>query len=358
MTPHYDTAQVIDCLPLGVIVTDRNGTIQTLNRYAKALFADGRPEESLHHIDGLLKGEVFSLGGLRAGDARTWKINQDGRVFELIGAALAGEDGAVIGTVFTLRDISEAEKRQALEKRNERYAVIGELSAEIAHEIRNPLGSIELFASLLKKELTRGKDVSRVNQIIAAVKSMEHKITELILSGQNSQIPSTVVNVHDILKDIMLFSERIIDQESVYLSIQYADIQPLIECNADLIKQVFLNLILKALQTIHEPGRLDIMTRYRPESQAIEIHFIDNSLEPGRDTAARIFDSSARPREKNAGLDLAIVHNIVNMYQGSIRIELVEGTGTAFIISFPVVGIAMPETVQEEKTKPEKAKGE
>ncbi len=356
MTPHYDTAQIIECLPLGVIVTDRKGTIQIVNRYAKSLLA-----EDLHHIDSLLGGEGLALETLlqaRAANTRTWRVNRSGMTFELIGAVIAGKDDAVIGTVFTLRDISEIEKRRALEKRKERYAVIGELSAEIAHEIRNPLGSIELFASLLKKELTRGKDVSRINQIIAAVKSVEHKITELILTGQSSQVPSTAVNVHDILKDIMLFSERIIDHESVYLSIQYADVQPIIECNADLIKQVFLNLIIKALQTIPEPGRLDILTRYQPESQSIEIHFIDNSPRPGQDAAARIFDSSVRPREKNTGLDLAIVHNIVNMYQGSIRIELVEGTGTAFIISFPLLGLGMPESVQEKKTMSEKAKGE
>ena len=73
----------------------------------------------------------------------------------------------------------------ALERNKEKYTVMGELSADMAHEIRNPLGSIELLASLLKKESKRKKDINRANQIIAAVKTMENKISQLIHRFKN-----------------------------------------------------------------------------------------------------------------------------------------------------------------------------
>lgn len=338
-------ATIIDCIPVGIIATGPDGTVRTINRYAASLLGMTSAELGSRHIDTLFDGrritpldDICRPGGNTRMHTRT--VQQGGRTLELTGTAWKGEEDAIRGAVFTLRDITEAQKRQDQEKKSQKYAVMGELSADIAHEIRNPLGSIELFASLLKKELTRKKDISRVNQIIAAVKNVEHKITELILSSQTCQVPASNVNIHDIIKDIMLFSERIIDQESAYLSVRYADVQPIIECNADLMKQVFLTLILKALQTMQEPGRLDIVTRHRRESGTIEIHFIDSSPQTRKANRATGFDPSARLKEISSGLDLAIVHNIVNLYQGSIRIELIENSGIAFIISFPLVDTA------------------
>jgi signal transduction histidine kinase len=335
---------LIDCLPVGIIATGPDGTVRVINPYAESLLGAADLAGGGPSIDALFgrQGTVPPESLCRPGCAATMgarRIRHNGRILELTGAPWKGDKGAPLGTVFVLTDVTETQRRQDQEKKSEKYAAMGEISADIAHEIRNPLGSIELFASLLKKELTRKKDISRVNQIIAAAKNVEHKIQELILSSQTCQAPVSCVNVHDILKDIMLFSERIIDQESAFLSVSYADVQPIVECNADLIKQVFLNLILKSLQTIQEAGRLDIVTRHLPESRTIEIHFIDSSPQVRDANRTKGLDSSARLKEINSGLDLAIVHNIVNMYQGAIRIELVENSGIAFIISFPLADV-------------------
>ena len=344
---------VIESIPLGIVVTDLDGTIQTVNSRAESIINGLRLVRPHQHINALFGDQEmiplrdFFRSGC-ASELTLIKVVINGMMLEVVGAPLKGDKGVIRGAVFTLRDVSEAEARQELEKKSEKDNAIGEISADLAHEIRNPLGSIELFASLLKKELKRKKDINRVNQIISAVKNMDEKIRELILSNKTSQIPVEQVNVHDILKDIMLFSERIIDQEAVFLSIRYATVQPVIECNPDLIKQVFLNLILKALQTIREPGRLDILTSYLPELGVIEIHFIENSPCAREKACLKIFDDPLPSRERSSGLDLAIIHNIVNMYKGSIRIEYVRDIGTAFIISFPVVCAEMRENRGDE----------
>jgi signal transduction histidine kinase len=336
---------LLDGIPVGIVVTDRKGAIQRINtsaeeilrraglvlplRHARVLFQNqaGRPWENL----------PASAGG--AG-VRLHRISLGSRRLELSVAPVTLAGGGPGGLVFTLRDMTETERKQALEKHSQTTAVLEEWSAQMAHEIRNPLGSIELFASLLKKDLKRKKDIGRIDQVIAAARSVEKKISALILAGKAFQIPAEDVDLHGVLRDIMLFSERIIDQESVYLSVRYADIQPVIRCNAELIRQVFLNLILKALQTIQEAGRLDIVTRYLPDCQTIEIHFLDNSPPAGEGVRVPLFEPPQPPRGHSAGLDLAIVHNIVNLYGGTIRIEYVEGGGSAFIIAFPVKAVA------------------
>lgn len=337
---------ILDGIPLGIIVTDGQGAIQRVNAKAAELLsqtglAAARRIQELFPAGAPWENPPSPAG---PGEIGLYRVALGERRVELSVAPLAaGGDG---GFVFSLRDMTEAERQLALEKRSETTAALEKWAAQMAHEIRNPLGSIELYASLLKKELKRKKDGARADQIMAAARSVERKLSELILAGK--AIPAEEVNLHGVLEDIMLFSERISDRESVYLSVRYADVQPVIECNAGLIRQVFLNLILKALQTIQEPGRLEIVTRYLPECRTIEVHFIDSSPAALEGVRMPLFGPpTPRSRGGSAGLDLAIVHNIVNLYGGSIRIERVGGVGTAFIIAFPVKAAAVSPAAQK-----------
>jgi len=330
---------IFESIPVGVMVIDLYGHILTVNKYAKSILNITDTSINKKHIHTLL-GDQDSISTENIlhtehfGKTRSSKIKYKDKILEIIGGPLNGRKGILLGAVITLKDITEIEKKQALERKKEKYTVMGELSSDMAHEIRNPLGSIELLASLLKKESKRKKDINRANQIIAAVKTMENKISQLIHLSKTKQIPVTNVNIHNVLKDILLFSEKIIDGGTVILSAQYAGIEPVIECNPDMMKQVFLNLILNALQ---ETSRLDIVTHYLQDCRIIEISFIEKSESALENIRSDILNHLSRTKKKNWGLGLAIVHNIVNMYKGYIRVEYLEKVGTAFVLSFPLV---------------------
>jgi PAS domain S-box-containing protein len=328
--------QIFESIPLGIVVVDLHGHIQTMNRYAKTILDIANTSiknEPIHNLLGplsianLLQDEHF-------GETGGTKIRQGGKVLEITVARMKGEKEEPPKALITLRDVTEMEKIQAAEKNNEKYALVSELSADIAHEIRNPLGSIELLASLLKKESNREKDVNRANQIMAAVNNVENAISNLIHRSKKDQLPVTYVNIHDLLKEILLFSEKIIDGGAVFLSARYADLEPVIECNADMMKQVFLHLILNALPGA---GCLDIITHYVEERQAIEIHFIEKSGSDPQNIRSGIFNRLSHAKEDHWGLGLAIVHNIVNMYHGCMRFEYGEEVGAAFVLSFPLL---------------------
>jgi PAS domain S-box-containing protein len=334
---------IFESIPLGVVVVDLHGHIQTMNRYAKTILNIANTpikNETIHSLLGPLPiADLWQ--DEHAGEAGNAKIRHDGKVLEITVARIKGEKEEPPKAVITLRDITEMEKLQAVEKNNEKYALISDLSADIAHEIRNPLGSIELLASLLKKESNRVKDVNRANQIMVAVRNVENTITKLIHRSKKDQLPVTYVNIHDLLKKILHFSEKIIDGGAVFLSARYANmnVEPVIECNADMMKQVFLHLILTALPSA---GCLDIMTQYVEEHQAIEIHFIEKC---GADPHIRsgIFNRLSRTAEDHWGLGLAIVHNIVNTYHGCMRFEYREEIGAAFVLSFPLLPVKRSE---------------
>lgn len=335
VTPYL---HIFESIPLGIVLIDLNGHIQTINRYAKTILNVADTHIGDKTIQNLL--EPFHISDLlhdaQLGKTGCAKLCLNGRVMEIFAAPMIVKNDRTNETLIAIRDITEMEKTLEAEKKNEKHLFLSELSADIAHEIRNPLGSIELLASLFKKESKREKDINRANQIIAAVKTVENAIANLIHRNQKDRLPVTYVNVHDLLKEITLFSEKVIDGGAVFLSIIYADVEPVIECNAGMMKQVFLYLIINALTG---SGQLSIVTIYIKEYNNIEIHFIETNRSDAKDNRTGIFDRPSYTKEDPWGLGMAIVHNIVNMYHGWIRVEYRESVGTELVLTFPLVSV-------------------
>jgi len=217
------------------------------------------------------------------------------------------------------------------------------MAANIAHEVRNPLGSIELFASLLLKNLTEAKDRERVLQIISSVKNVDNKISNLLLFTRRPSPQMKVVRLHQIMKEVIDFSEQIIEQAGVELLVHMEENDILISADAEMIKQVFLNIILNAQQAMPDGGKLTILTRLTPKSlletreKIAEIIFQDAG--PGIPPAdiSRIFDPFFSTKEGGSGLGLAIVHNIISEHNGSIFVENAPEGGMLVNVSLPAV---------------------
>lgn len=299
------TIDILDHLSLGIVLADVDGNAVLVNKAGKSLLAS-------------CGGSVPAPPGTKLHE---YRVDQNGRTIEITVSPVESN------TLFTLKDVTKSIRMEALEKYREKYAAMGELAANIAHEIRNPLGSIELFASLLKRGLKKEKDIRRVDQIISSVKTVNGKISRLVLFSQTCEFPPDYVNIHDILKEILYYSEQVIDRDMIYLSIQTADMAPFIEANPDMLRQIFATLILIALQSLPGSSRLDIETVHIPEPPCIEVHF----RAAGRDFLARVSGTDA-----NAGMGLAIIHHIMNIHRGSVRIEQSGRDKTAFILSFPL----------------------
>jgi nitrogen-specific signal transduction histidine kinase len=297
---------IIDHLPLGIVMTDNKGNTVVLNRAAESILA-------------ICGGRVPTPPEPKSGE---YRIDQNGRTIEITVSSVENNH------LFTLKDVTKSSRLEALEKRREQYAVMGELAAHIAHEIRNPLGSIELFASMLKRGLKNDKDIRHIDHIIASVKTVNSKISHLILSSQIWESPMDDINIHDILKDIMRYSEQVIDQGMICLSFRTADIEPRVEGNPEMIRQIFLSLILVALQSWPSSGGIDIETIHVPAPPSIEVHF----RVEGRDFLERVTGTEA-----SAGMGLAIIHHLMNMHRGSVRIEKGHYDNTSFILSFPLI---------------------
>jgi signal transduction histidine kinase len=251
--------------------------------------------------------------------------------------------GAAIGNVFVLRDITRIEKLEDMAKRTEKFAAMGEMAANIAHEIRNPLGSIQLFASLLLKNSPQKKDRERVVQIISSVKNVDNKISNLLMFTRKQSPKMKKIDLHDILSEVLDFSRQIMEQGDIAVSVKYADARACIDGDAEMIKQIFLNIILNAQQAMPDGGMLRIESIILSgsivpsEAPVIEISFQDTGPGIPEENLSRIFDPFFSTKEGGSGLGLAIVHNIISQHHGSVSVENSPQRGAIVNISLPLL---------------------
>ena len=339
---------ILESLTNGVIVTDLAGNIETINRCAGIFTAATEEGVKGKHISLLFEDitpamwqDIFFSEYFR-GEAGH-KIKLQGRTLEIFGSPVHARSGQAIGTVFILRDISRIEKLEDMAKRTEKFASMGEMAANIAHEIRNPLGSIELFASLLLKDLPVERDRDRVAKILTSVKNMDNKISNLLLFTKTNLPRSECVNIHAILQETLSFSEPLAKQGNISLAFAPVGQEVFVPGDEEMLKQVFFNLTLNAFQAMPAGGRLDISTKITNAGQSrasvpplLEIMFADNGVGIPAANLPKIFDPFFSTREGTSGLGLAIVHNILDMHKGAIHVERGSSSGTVFTILLPL----------------------
>jgi signal transduction histidine kinase len=252
--------------------------------------------------------------------------------------------GDKIGTAMTLQDISQLKRLEEKANRTDRLAAMGEMAAEIAHEIRNPLGSIELFATTLKKDLEGFGELKLFAEHISlGVRSLNNIISNLLLFIRPHQKPAfKVVDILAPLKDSLAFSYELVEtkKSNIDVVIEISSDPLFVYGDADLLKQVWLNLIMNAVQAMPDGGRLMISARKRhcreTDSDFIEVLFMDTGEGVSGANISKIFNPFFTTKKKGTGLGLAIVHNILKVHGGDIDVESSEDKGTVCRVRMPI----------------------
>jgi PAS domain S-box-containing protein len=339
---------ILESLINGVVVTDLTGKIQTMNQCAEMFVSVDQSDVIGKHISFLFEDmavnnwQTINLAEYFKGESGH-KVKINGRTLEIFCSPFKSPNGAAIGNVFALRDISRIEKLEEMAKRTEKFAAMGEMAANIAHEIRNPLGSIELFASLLLKNLSEKKEREQAIQIISSVKNVDNKISNLLMFTRKQNPQMKKIDLYQILSEVLDFSRQIMEQEDIDVSVKYAEAKAYIEGDTDMLKQVFLNIILNAQQAMPEGGSLNIKSIISSngvlpgESPLVEIIFHDSGKCIPQENLPKIFDPFFTTKEGGSGLGLAIVHNIMSEHHGSVYVENSPQGGIIVNVSFPLL---------------------
>jgi PAS domain S-box-containing protein len=339
---------ILERLPCGVVVLDNNGRLTLHNPMAsEALEQSGIGSVQAEKSDQpLLSTEMrtfLTASASRDGAKAEIEIpivsGDKKRILATSGAPLRDGSGSQIGSLHIIRDITEMKALQEHGKRIERLSAMGEMAVELAHEIRNPLGSIELFASLLAKDLA-GDSKRWAENIRIGIRSLNTIVSNMLHFANPISPAFSNVNVHDIIGEILRFSEPIMSQREVRVETSFRAENPVMAGDPELLKQMMLNLIFNAMKAMPAQGALTISTRtiapLRGDggSPKLELEIHDTGIGIPSKNLSRIFDPFFTTNKNGTGLGLSVVHQIVERHSGSIRVSSEVNHGTTFTILF------------------------
>jgi two-component system sensor histidine kinase FlrB len=227
-----------------------------------------------------------------------------------------------------VQSLTEELERERVERiRLERLAAMGEMAMELAHEIRNPLGSIELYASMLEGEFAE--------QILQSVRLLNHSVTTVLQFGKPIFPMPTRISIHRLFEGIRTFLEPIADQKRIRI-VSECDADCFALADHELLHRMLLNLVLNALREVPTEGTVSLKGRVAGSDLIIEVEDTGPGIQ--QDRLARIFDPLFSASRDGSGLGLPIVKRIVESHNGTINVSAGSrdhGTGTRFLISIP-----------------------
>jgi two-component system sensor histidine kinase HydH len=239
------------------------------------------------------------------------------------------------------------ERRQEEQRRlegqlhqSERLAALGEMTAGVAHEVRNPLGIISSTAELLQERLARYEPQNRLAQIIVDESNrLNEKVTEF-LDFARPRVPNLrPCDLETTLDRCLELLAPEIDRLGIMVTREYQLNGQVLIVDQDLLYQAFLNILLNAIQAMPHGGHLTVFTAPGPHGQGGQIRFADDGegIEP--DALNKIFNPFFTTKEKGSGLGLPIVKSIIEAHQGSLDITSTAGAGTTITINLPALAL-------------------
>lgn len=330
MRVHLDG--ILESLSTGVLVVDDCETISRSNRAAEALL--GATDAELRNRRAT---DVLADAGLDVSD-RPQRIGQT--VVSISRVPLRSDAGKRSGHLILFQDITRIYQLEERLQRKERLAAMGELIGRIAHELRNPLGSVELFASMLQRDLAEHSSAKRyAQQISQAVQSMDGLLANLLLYTRPVRMIRHWHLVEPLIGESIQLAAHALTKVPVEIRVDISREVPSIWCHDGQLKQVLVNLIINAVQAMPNGGVLAISLSQEPMQAlgvpAIRLTVRDSGTGIDPVHRSRIFDPFFTTKDEGTGLGLAIVYSIVEAHQGRIDVESTVGQGTSCSIILP-----------------------
>jgi two-component system NtrC family sensor kinase len=223
--------------------------------------------------------------------------------------------------------------------KSERLATIGQLAAGVAHEINNPLGTISIYAQMVLDEL--GKDSDSCRENIAVVMKQTNKagriVKDLLEFARQSEPEMRMLNINDVLRKAIAITTHPAELQNIRLLTDLTPELPDIRGDGDKLQQVFVNIIVNALQAMPKGGTLTVCTRTTEDSGFVEIEISDTGCGIPQEYLSKLFDPffSTKRTGEGTGLGLSVTLGIVEKHNGTIDVKSKVGEGSTFVIRLP-----------------------
>lgn len=303
---------ILNSLPVGVVVTNK----------ANIVFANKNAEKlGSEVISGRLNNGSQKFGELKNGKGHyRWKREK----------VVNGSDS---NEVIVFEDVTEFERMKDRLERDERLMAMGEMAARMAHEIKNPLGSMELFLSMLSNGKLRKQDRKYTDYVLFGVKTIDRIINNLLSYTKPKTLALTETRLSQVVQETLDFMSLSAQSRGISLEVNTYFSEPSF-FDPDLIKLVIMNFISNAIEAV-EGSKGIIKVDLKDEGKYVVVVISDNGVGMSEDLQKNIFNPFFTTKDKGVGLGLYIVYNIVKAHGGYIEVESIEGSGAAFSIYIP-----------------------
>ncbi|MHA2611549.1 MAG: cache domain-containing protein [bacterium JZ-2024 1] len=234
-------------------------------------------------------------------------------------------------------ELKEYTRKKIME--SERLAIIGQLSAGIAHELNNPLQGILAYSHLMLEKLPPDEPKREYCEKIAKQATRCREIVKGLLDfSRQIQPQKRPCSINTILKDTLFLLQDQALFHNVKIVKNLDESLPPVVCDPGQIQQVFMNILINAAEAMDGVGTLTLATRMAPYGNFVEIEFTDTGKGIPEEYIEKIFDPFFTTKEsrKGTGLGLAISHGIIKKHNGTIEVKSTVGVGTTFIVSLPI----------------------
>ena len=234
-----------------------------------------------------------------------------------------------------LADSLERERRLEAEAlRHSRLAAMGEMAAMLAHEVRNPLGAMELFTGLLLQDLReRPEALALARQVAGGIASLNHLVTNLLEFTRTQQPQAAVVDCRALAEEALLYAADLCAAHRVDVARDASGTDVPAVADADLVRPVLLNLIRNAVQAMPDGGTLTV--RSAVVGDVVRVTVADTGPGIGAESHEAIFRPFYTTRTQGTGLGLAVSRALVGAMGGTLSVESDVGRGAAFTLELP-----------------------
>lgn len=325
--------KVIESLPSGLFTTDVTGNVLIFNRAAEKITGVKKDQVIGHRIETALSFLKFPFEDRRR-DEMLIRDREEQKIIGISISVIKDISGKETGFIGIFQDLTQLKKLETEMKQKEKLAAIGELSANIAHEIRNPLASLKGSIEMLKEKKIPAKHKDKLMDI--ALKEMGRLnsiITNFLVYSRPKPLELEKFDLHSLLNETLELLKNI-GQNKSNISIKKEFKGSLfITADPQKIKQVFWNLGLNAIEAMQGGGDLTVSTTNNLDT--VKIIFSDTGVGIDSSNIERIFYPFFTTKDEGTGLGLSIAYRIIEEHNGRLIVQSSPGTKTIFNVILP-----------------------
>ena len=339
---------VISAMQDGVVVLGPQGEVLISNHAADPLLQVFGDTPNAQYTDSRRDCKGYAdisthcracLSDLQAG-ARSCLLDIEKRVIEVHATplAMAGAEGT--GRILVGRDVTDRIERDEREIHQERLAVLGEVAAVMAHELNNPLASISMFNQMMADTLEAEHPLRENTDVIARnTETCKRVIAELLGYAADSGQESGLTDLHNVLDDVARFLRPLADRGNVDIALEFEADASMVEADEVQLRQIFVNLVMNAVQAIDGGGRVTVRTSI--EQSRVMVDVMDSGPGIPEEVKEEIFRPffTTKPRGEGTGLGLPTAKRIAEMHGGGLELVSSSTKGTHFRVRLRSVGI-------------------